>query len=107
MLSHPDCNADHLEASSLSSEMLVSDPRRLDFLDHHSNVLYTLGSRNRLAFVAQLASAVDRYRPDTCCAIGNYHSLPSRHEDAVEQFKRGLSLDRNFSSTWTFLGRIF
>jgi len=105
MLSHPDCNADHLEASSLVTGVLVSDPRRLDFLDHYSNVLYTLGSRNRLAFIAQLASAVDRYRPETCCIIGNYYSLSSRHEDAAEQFKRALSLDRNFSSAWTLLGR--
>lgn len=84
--------------------MLVSDPRCLDFLDHYSNVLYTLGSRERLAFVAQLASAVDHYRPETCCVIGNYYSLSSRHEDAVTQFRRALSLDRNFSSAWTLLG---
>jgi anaphase-promoting complex subunit 8 len=84
--------------------MLISDPRRLDFLDHYSNVLYTLGSRQRLAFVAHLASAANRYRPETCCVIGNYYSLTSRHADAVNCFRRALNLDRNFSSAWTLLG---
>ncbi|OBT51968.1 hypothetical protein VE04_07367 [Pseudogymnoascus sp. 24MN13] len=92
------------EANTLFSEMLLSDPRRLDFLDHYSNVLYTLGSRERLAFVAQLASAVNRYRPETCCVVGNYYSLSSRHEDAVNYFRRALNLDRNFSPAWTLLG---
>lgn len=83
---------------------MISDPRRLDFLDHYSNVLYTLESHEKLAFVAQLASNVDRYRPETCCVIGNYYSLSSRHEDAIIQFKRALNLDRGFSSAWTLLG---
>lgn len=84
--------------------MLVSDPRCLDFLDHYSNVLYTLHSRERLAFIAQLASTVDRYRPETCCILGNYYSLSSRHEDAVKHFRQALSLDRTFASAWTLLG---
>ena len=104
MLSHSDCNPDLYEASSLFSKMLVSDPRRLDFLDHYSNVLHNLGSRDRLAFVAQLASDVDRDRPETCCVIGNYYSLSARHEDAVKEFRRALTLDRSFSSAWTLLG---
>lgn len=104
MVSHPDRNTDLHEASSLFSEMLVSDPRRLDYLDHYSNVLYTLGSRDRLAFVAQLASKVDCYRPETCCVVGNLYSLSSRHEDAVNYFRQALILDRNLSSAWTLLG---
>lgn len=84
--------------------MLISDPLRLDFLDHYTNILHTLGSRGRLALVTQIASSVNRYRPETCCAIGNYYSLSSRHEDAVYQFRLALQLDRNFSSAWTLLG---
>lgn len=92
------------EASSLFSKVLVSDPRHLDFLDHYSNVLYNLGSHARLAFVAQLASNVDRYRPETCLVIGNYHSLSSRPEEAITCFRRALVLDRGFSAAWTLLG---
>ncbi|KAK0111589.1 Anaphase-promoting complex subunit 23 [Cadophora gregata] len=92
------------EASSIFSKMLGYDPRHLDFIDHYSNILYKLGSRERLAFVAQLASTIDRYRPETCCVIGNYYSLSSRHEDAITHFRRALLLDRNFASAWTLLG---
>ncbi|KFY83758.1 hypothetical protein V500_09923 [Pseudogymnoascus sp. VKM F-4518 (FW-2643)] len=91
-------------ASTLFSSMLVSSPLCLDFLDYYSSVLHTLGSRSRLAFITHLASAVNRYRPETCCAIGNYYSLSSRHEDAVHYFRLALNLDRNFSSAWTLLG---
>ncbi|KFZ11131.1 hypothetical protein V502_07735 [Pseudogymnoascus sp. VKM F-4520 (FW-2644)] len=91
-------------ASTLFSSMLVSDPLCLDFLDYYSNVLHTPGSRSRLAFITHLASSINRYRPETCCAIGNYYSLSSRHEDAVHYFRLALNLDRNFSSAWTLLG---
>lgn len=84
--------------------MTLSDPRHLDFVDHYSNVLHTLASRERLAFVALLCSAVDRYRPETCCVVGNYYSLCGRHDDAVMLFRRALVLDRRFSGAWTLLG---
>lgn len=84
--------------------MLASYPRQLDFLDDYSNVLHNLGDRATLAFVGQLASTVDRYRPETCYVVGNYLSLTSRHEKAVTYFKRALMLDRGYSSAWTLLG---
>ncbi|KAI1356980.1 hypothetical protein F5Y01DRAFT_309521 [Xylaria sp. FL0043] len=91
-------------ANSAFSDMLISHPRYLEFLDHYSNVLYTLGSEVRLSFAAQIASSIEPYRPETCCVIGNYYSLSSRHQDAIIYFRRALILDRNFSSAWTLLG---
>ena len=104
MLSQTNSSIALHKANLLFSELLVSNPRVLEFLDHHSNVLYLLGDREKLAFVAQLAAKVDRYRPETCCIIGNYYSLSSCHTDAVVQFRQALQLDRNFSSAWTLLG---
>lgn len=95
---------DVYEANSIFWAMTLSDPRRLDFVDHYSNLLHTLASQERLAFVAQLCSAVDRYRPETCCVVGNYYSLCGRHDDAVMLFRRALTLDRRFSGAWTLLG---
>lgn len=95
---------DVYEANSIFWAMTLSDPRRLDFVDHYSNLLHTLASQERLAFVAQLCSAVDRYRPETCCVVGNYYSLCGRHDDAVMLFRRALILDRRFSGAWTLLG---
>ncbi|KAI1130429.1 cell division cycle protein-like protein 23 [Nemania abortiva] len=100
--SHP--ITDFESARSVFSSMLISHPRYLDLVDYWSNVIYTLGSREGLAFIAQLASSVEPYRPETCCAIGNYYSLISRHKDAIIHFRRALLLDRNFGLAWTLLG---
>lgn len=61
-------------------------------------------NRPKLAFVAQLASATDKYRPETCCVVGNYYSLKSEHEKAVVYFRRALTLDRSFTLAWTLMG---
>lgn len=95
---------DFEEASSTFSELLVNHPHRLDSLDHYSNILYVMGARPQLAFVAQLATATDKFRPETCCVVGNYYSLKSEHEKAVMYFRRALTLDRNFLSAWTLMG---
>ena len=63
-----------------------------------------MSSRPKLAFLAQVATATDKFRPETCCVIGNYYSLKSEHEKAVMYFRRALTLDRNFLSAWTLMG---
>ena len=95
---------DFEEASSIFADILISSPHRLDGLDHYSNILYVMGARPQLAFIAQLATATDKFRPETCCVVGNYYSLKSEHEKAVMYFRRALTLDRNFLSAWTLMG---
>ncbi len=95
---------DFVEAESIFSALLQSDPRRVDSLDHYSNILYVMGARPKLAFLAQVATATDKFRPETCCVVGNYYSLKSEHEKAVMYFRRALTLDRNFLSAWTLMG---
>ncbi|OJD28339.1 hypothetical protein ACJ73_00264 [Blastomyces percursus] len=95
---------DFEEASDLFSQLLITNPHRLDSLDHYSNILYVMGARPQLAFVAQIATATDKFRPETCCVVGNYYSLKSEHEKAVMYFRRALTLDRNFLSAWTLMG---
>ncbi|KAL8735009.1 MAG: hypothetical protein Q9166_001134 [cf. Caloplaca sp. 2 TL-2023] len=95
---------DYEESESTFSSIIHSDPHRLDSLDHYSNVLYVMGNRPKLAFLAQLATATDKFRPETCCIVGNYYSLKSEHEKAVMYFRRALTLDRNFLSAWTLMG---
>jgi anaphase-promoting complex subunit 8 len=60
--------------------------------------------RPKLAFLAQLATTTDKFRPETCCVVGNYYSLKSEHEKAVMYFRRALTLDRSFLSAWTLMG---
>ncbi|OCK82167.1 cell division cycle protein-like protein 23 [Lepidopterella palustris CBS 459.81] len=95
------------EAESIFSGLLQSDPHRIDSLDNYSNILYVMGLRPKLAFLAQLATATDKFRPETCCVVGNYYSLKSEHEKAVMYFRRALTLDRNFLSAWTLMGHEF
>ena len=63
-----------------------------------------MGLRPKLAFIAQLATSTDKFRPETCCVVGNYYSLKSEHEKAVMYFRRALTLDRDFLSAWTLMG---
>jgi Putative Zn-dependent protease, contains TPR repeats len=63
-----------------------------------------MDQRPQLAFIAQVATATDKFRPETCCVVGNYYSLKSEHEKAVMYFRRALTLDRNFLSAWTLMG---
>lgn len=97
-------NKEFEEAESLFSSLIQQDPHRIDALDHYSNILYVLGNRPKLAFLAQLATATDKFRPETCCVVGNYYSLKSEHEKAVMYFRRALTLDRSFTSAWTLMG---
>jgi anaphase-promoting complex subunit 8 len=98
-------HAKDFEASaSIFQDLLTTHPHRLDALDHYSNILYVMQDRAKLAFIAHLCTSVDKFRPETCCVVGNYYSLCSQHEKAVMYFRRALTLDRNFLSAWTLMG---
>lgn len=92
------------EAASEFGHLLFLHPHRLDSLDIYSNILYVLNERPKLAFLAHLCSSVDKFRPETCVIVGNYYSLLSQHEKAVQYFRRALALDRSCLSAWTLMG---
>lgn len=108
------CNAllayhskDLIAAEQRFSTLLSQHPHRLDSLDHYSNILYVLNLRPKLAFLAHLCSSLDKFRPETCVVIGNYYSLMSSHEKAVQYFRKALALDRSCLSAWTLMGHEF
>lgn len=92
------------EADRLFADLLTTHRYRLDSMDSYSNILYVMPNRPKLAYLASVASAVDKFRPETCCIIGNYYSQCSEHEKAVMYFRRALTLDRQFLSAWTLMG---
>ena len=96
--------ADNQEAESIFSALLHDDPYRLDSFADYSNILFVMEARPRLAFLAQSATSTDKFRPETCCVVGNYYALKSEHEKAVMYFRRALTLDRTFLSAWTLMG---
>jgi len=79
-------------------------PDRLDQMDVYSNILYVKEDRVTLSALAHRAVRVDKYRPETCCIVGNYYSLRGRHERAVTYFQRALKLDPAYLSAWTLMG---
>jgi anaphase-promoting complex subunit 8 len=95
---------DLITAEQAFGRLLALHPHRLDSLDHYSNILYVMNLRSKLAFLAHLCSAVDKFRPESCVVIGNYYSLLSMHEKAVQYFRRALTLDRGCLSAWTLMG---
>lgn len=95
---------DYEQSAAIFQSILTSHPQRLDALDDYSNILYVMNDRPKLAFLAHLATSVDKFRPETCCVVGNYYSLCSQHEKAVMYFRRALTLDRSFLSAWTLMG---
>lgn len=46
------------------------DPYRLDNLDVFSNLLFVKDMKKEMAFLAQKAVEINKYRPETCCVIG-------------------------------------
>lgn len=95
----------NFEAAQERFEVLrAADPYRLEHLDIYSNVLYVKEQRVELSRLAHSALRIEKYRPETCCIIGNYYSLKRMHERAVIYFRRALRLDRQCLSAWTLMG---
>lgn len=83
------------------------DPFNLDHMDIYSNILFVLEEFAQLAILAQEACEIDKYRPESCCIIGNYYSLQNEHHKAVNYFQRALKLNPNYLQAWILMGHEF
>ncbi|KAF3796278.1 Anaphase-promoting complex subunit 8 [Nymphaea thermarum] len=92
------------EAHAIFDDLLKNDPYRVDTMDVYSNVLYAKESCSALSCLAHRVISTDKYRPESCCIIGNYYSLKGLHEKAVIYFRRALRLNRKYLSAWTLMG---
>ena len=100
-------NLDYYQAESIFDHILIEDPSRLEDLDTYSNMLYVMEKKSKLSYLAQYASQVDRFRPETCCVLANYYSMKSEHEKAIMYYKRALILNKDCLSAWTLMGHEF
>jgi anaphase-promoting complex subunit 8 len=91
-------------ARACFEQLHAKDPFRMEDLDVYSNVLYVEEDRVGLSHLAHTAVKVDKYRPETCCVVGNYYSLKQQRHKAVLYFQRALKLDRHYMSAWTLMG---
>ncbi|XP_050223295.1 anaphase-promoting complex subunit 8 isoform X2 [Mercurialis annua] len=85
-------------------ELLRTDPHRIEDMDMYSNVLYAKECFAALSYLAHRVFTTDKYRPESCCIIGNYYSLKGQHEKSVMYFRRALKLNKNYLSAWTLMG---
>ena len=92
------------KASILLRRVRAADPHRLEDADTLSNILYVQGDRAGLSSLASACFRLDKYRPETCCVVGNYYSLRGEHEKAVLYFRRCLRLQPSYLSAWTLMG---
>mmetsp|Transcript_16313 Transcript_16313/g.31650 ORF Transcript_16313/g.31650 Transcript_16313/m.31650 type:complete len:616 (-) Transcript_16313:247-2094(-) len=92
------------EAQEHFEVLIARDPHRLQNMDTYSNILYVKECKAELSYLAHTAVRSNKYRPETCCIVGNYYSLKAQHERAVLYFKRALRLNRRYLSAWTLAG---
>ena len=59
--------------------LLRQDPYRYEDLETYSNILYIKGNYGELASLAFNCFQNDKYRPESCCVVGNYLSLRGDH----------------------------
>ncbi|KAI9487958.1 anaphase-promoting complex subunit 8-like protein [Zychaea mexicana] len=95
---------DYNEAEALFDQIRQENPCRLEDMDIYSNLLYLQGSRTKLSVLAHQCTRIDKYRPETCCIVANYHSARGELPESVEYFKRALALNPNYHLAWTLLG---
>ncbi len=91
-------------AQSLLTGLRERAPHRVEDADTLSNILFVRGDRAALATLAEEVWALDKYRPETCIAVGNFFSLRGEHDRAVVAFRRALRVAPSYSTAWTLLG---
>ena len=96
--------SDYDNAMEFFFQALTKDPFRFENMDILSNILYVKEKHNELGKLAIRCFEIDKYSPETCCVLGNYYSLIGEHAKAANQFKRAISLDKNFLAGYTLLG---
>ena len=95
-------NMREFDRAQTSSRTCTADPFRLEAMDTYSNTCTKEDAA--VAYLAHGAVLTDKYRPETCCIVGNYYSLKAQHEKAVVYFSRALRLNWKYLSAWTLMG---
>ena len=56
-------------------QLFLKDPYRYENIDIYSNILFIKENYCELANLAHRCFQIDKYRPETCCVIGNFYGL--------------------------------
>ena len=83
------------------------DPLRYEGVDIYSHILFIKENYCELSNLAYRCYENNKYRPETCCVIGNFYALKGEHPKAIAFFKRALKLDNSFLPVYTLMGHEF
>jgi len=75
------------ESAAYFEQLEKRDPYRIETMDVYSNVLFLENNISKLTFLAHRMSDIDKYRTETCCAIGVWEEMKG---------KNNQNLDTNF-----------
>lgn len=92
------------EAEIILNDLAQKNIYMLDYMDILSNILYVLQKEEELSSLASRVMAIEKFRHETCCVLGNYYSLLGSHAKSILYFKRALKLNRHFLGAWTLIG---
>ncbi|XP_013103699.2 cell division cycle protein 23 homolog [Stomoxys calcitrans] len=95
------------KAIEIFQDLQEADPYRLDNMDTYSNLLFVKELKTEMAQLAHKAVGINKYRPETCCVIGNYYSIRCDHQMAIMYFQRALKLNPKYLAAWTLMGHEF
>jgi hypothetical protein len=70
----------YARTQELFEDLILYDDFDLEGMDTFSNILYMKEDFAGLSHLAHKAVLIDKYRPETCCIIGNYYSLKAQHD---------------------------
>jgi tetratricopeptide (TPR) repeat protein len=78
-------------------------PGALDGLDTFSNVLFMVGDKIKLKWLAAYALEIDSHAWQTQFILGNLAALDGHHGDALQAFTKSVLLKPD-AATWTLIG---
>ena len=83
------------------------DQYRYEGVDFYSHILFIKENYCELSNLAYRCYENNKYRPETCCVIGNFYALKGEHPKAIAFFKRALKLDNSYLPVYTLMGHEF
>ena len=91
------------ECLSIFGDLLTIDPFRIELMDVYSNILYVKEKRKELSYLAHRCMELNKFRPETCCIVGNYYGMYGMHEKVILYFERSLQLNHNFINAYVLM----
>lgn len=82
----------------------INDPYSLDCIDYESNMLFVLEDIQKLGTLSRKIFSIDRYRYESCVAVGNYFCLRRDHLKAIKYFERALKLKPRYTDVYIMIG---